>query len=57
MRVVAGFTAEPGTFWIARDIDPPEQLEAMVFPDVDLSPSEHLFCGARTRTADGLLDI
>lgn len=35
MRVLAGFTADPGTFWIARDIDPPEELEAMVFPDVD----------------------
>lgn len=36
MRVLAGFTAEPGTFWIARDIDAPEELESMVFPDVDL---------------------
>jgi hypothetical protein len=36
MRVLAGFTAEPGTFWLARDVDPPSALEKMVFPDVDL---------------------
>lgn len=36
MRVLAGSTAEPGTFGIARDVDPPEELERMVFADVDL---------------------
>lgn len=36
MRVLAGFAAKPGICWLARDIDPPEALEKMVFPDVDL---------------------
>lgn len=29
-------TAEAGTFWLARDIDPPEELERMVFSNIDL---------------------
>jgi hypothetical protein len=36
MRVLAGFAPTPGTFWLPRDIDPPADLEKMVFPDVDL---------------------
>ena len=36
MHVLAGFTVERGSFWIARDLDPPEQLEAMIFPQASL---------------------
>lgn len=36
LRVLAGFETSAGTFWLARDLDPPEDLERMVFPDVDL---------------------
>lgn len=36
MRVLAGFPAASGQFWIARDLDPPEELEAMVFPQAAL---------------------
>jgi hypothetical protein len=36
MRVLAGFSPTPGTYFIARDIEPPEELESMVFPDANL---------------------
>lgn len=36
MRVLAGFALNPGTYFIPRDIDPLQELEHMVFPDVDL---------------------
>jgi hypothetical protein len=32
MRVLAGFTKERGSFWIARDVDPPKELEDLIFP-------------------------
>jgi integrase len=32
MRVLAGFSVERGSFWIARDLDPPKELEDMIFP-------------------------
>lgn len=36
MRVLAGFPAASGQFWIARDLDPPAELERMVFPQAAL---------------------
>lgn len=36
VRVLAGFSPTPGTYFIARDIEPPEELESMVFPDANL---------------------
>lgn len=36
MRVLAGFPAASGQFWLARDLDPPEELERLVFPQASL---------------------
>lgn len=36
MRVLAGFPSTAGQFWLARDLDPPEELEALVFPQAVL---------------------
>jgi hypothetical protein len=36
MRVLAGFPANPGQFWLERDLDPPEELESLVFPQAAL---------------------
>jgi hypothetical protein len=36
MRVLAGFNVQPGTFWLSRDLDPPKELEDMVFPHAQL---------------------
>lgn len=36
MRVLAGFPASAGQFWLARDIDPPEGLENSIFPQAKL---------------------
>ena len=33
MRVLAGFPADIGSFWISRDIEVPEVLLDMVFPE------------------------
>ena len=36
MRSLAGFPAASGQFWIPRDLDPPSELEALVFPQAAL---------------------
>lgn len=36
MRVLAGFAPNPGTFWLARDVAPPEDLEKRIFSDVEI---------------------
>ena len=36
MRSLAGFPAVSGQFWIPRDLDPPAELEALVFPQAAL---------------------
>jgi hypothetical protein len=36
MRVLAGFSKDRGSFWIPRDVDPPKELENMIFPEVSL---------------------
>ena len=36
MRVLAGFTVERGSFWSSRDLEPPSELQEMVFPQVSV---------------------
>lgn len=36
MRVLAGFPAQAGSYFIARDIDPPQHLEALIFPQASI---------------------
>jgi hypothetical protein len=36
IRVLAGFPSAPGQFWLERDLDPPEELERLVFPQAVL---------------------
>lgn len=36
IRVLAGFPSSPGQFWLERDLDPPEELERLIFPQAAL---------------------
>lgn len=36
IRVLAGFPSSPRQFWLERDLDPPEELERLIFPQAAL---------------------
>lgn len=44
VRALAGFDPAGGQYWLPRDIDPPPELEAQVFPEVDSWYAAPLLC-------------